>query len=283
MNLIDFVNRPTVPEPWNEGDNIPWSEPAFSERMLREHLSQDHDAASRRFEKIDRQVAWIHQTVLSGRPTRILDLGCGPGLYAMRLARLGHTCKGIDFSPASIRYATELAAREKLPCAFTQQDARRADFGAGYGMAMFIFGEFNVFKPEDAKLILRKVYDALEPGGALLLEPSTYGSIEAMGHQPPTWSTARSGLFADQPYVYFQEHAWDAASKTTTTRHFVLDAATAQVTRYAATYQAYSNDELAALLQAQGFDDVRFFPSLLGVEDPVQSDFIAVTARRVSR
>lgn len=33
-----------------------------------------------------------------GNPTRILDLGCGPGLYTSRLARLGHCCVGIDFS-----------------------------------------------------------------------------------------------------------------------------------------------------------------------------------------
>ena len=39
------------------------------------------------------------------RGARVLDLGCGPGLYTTRLAKLGHTCVGIDFSPASIAYA----------------------------------------------------------------------------------------------------------------------------------------------------------------------------------
>ena len=80
MNLPDLVRRTTVPVPWDEGDNIPWHDPDFSRRMLREHLSQAHDAASRRTETIDQHVAWIHQTLLRDRPTRILDLGCGPGL-----------------------------------------------------------------------------------------------------------------------------------------------------------------------------------------------------------
>ena len=102
MNLLDMINRSSVPVPWAEGDNIPWHDPGFSRRMLKEHLSQDHDAASRRFEKIDRHVNWIHHKVLSGRPTKILDLGCGPGLYASRLAKMGHECIGIDYSPASI-------------------------------------------------------------------------------------------------------------------------------------------------------------------------------------
>src|SRR5512139_3579983 len=104
MDLLELIRRQPVPVPWSEGEKIPWNDPDFSRRMLLEHLSQEHDAASRRFETIDRHVHWIHHAVLSGQPTRILDLGCGPGLYSSRLARLGHECVGIDFSPASIAH-----------------------------------------------------------------------------------------------------------------------------------------------------------------------------------
>ena len=61
MHLVDLVSRDPRPAAWAEGDNIPWNDPAFSERMLREHLSQDHDLASRRLATIDRQVDWIHR------------------------------------------------------------------------------------------------------------------------------------------------------------------------------------------------------------------------------
>lgn len=93
--LLDLVNRIPVPEPWQEGDNIPWNEPGFSKRMLDEHLSQEHDAASRRLSKIGEQVDWIHSELLGGHSTRVLDLCCGPGLYTSRLAALGHECVGI--------------------------------------------------------------------------------------------------------------------------------------------------------------------------------------------
>lgn len=58
---------------------IPWDEPAFSQRMLANHLSQDHDWASRRQEIIEQQVEWIASQLSPG--AHILDLGCGPGLY----------------------------------------------------------------------------------------------------------------------------------------------------------------------------------------------------------
>ena len=110
MNLLDVIHRTSAPEPWAEGDKIPWHDPAFSRRMLREHLSQAHDAASRRAIIIDEHVDWIQREVLLNRSSRVLDLGCGPGLYSSRLAQRGHTCMGIDFGPASIEYARELCS-----------------------------------------------------------------------------------------------------------------------------------------------------------------------------
>ena len=79
MNLLDIVNRTPSPRPWEEGDKIPWNDPNFSRRMLAFHTGQANDAASRRADIIDRHVGWIHNAVLSGRPSRVLDLGCGDG------------------------------------------------------------------------------------------------------------------------------------------------------------------------------------------------------------
>jgi SAM-dependent methyltransferase len=280
MKLLDLVNRSAVPEPWSEGDNIPWHEPGFSQRMLKEHLSQEHDAASRRFEKIDQHVAWIHQHLLSAEPTQILDLACGPGLYASRLSRLGHECMGLDYSPASIAYAVEEAAKDKLRCSYRQQDIRQAEYGTGFGLAMLIFGELNIFRPADARAILRKAHRALAHGGLLLLEPHTFDAVRQIGERPPSWYTVKTGLFSDQPHLYLEESFWDAERRTATKRYFVVDASTGQVTRCAHSFQAYSEAEYRALLSDCGFDDVAFFPSLTGVTDESQLGLLVVVARK---
>ena len=90
MKLSDFDATKQV-SPWPGGGKIPWHEPGFSKRMLLEHLSQEHDRAIRRLETIDKHVSWINNHVLGATAARVLDLGCGPGFYTARLARLGHT------------------------------------------------------------------------------------------------------------------------------------------------------------------------------------------------
>ncbi|MBN1872950.1 MAG: class I SAM-dependent methyltransferase [Anaerolineae bacterium] len=269
MNLLDMIMRVPIPEPWGEGEKIPWNDPDFSERMLKEHLSQSHDAASRRFEKIDRQVAWIHSHVLGETPTRILDLGCGPGLYTSRLARLGHICVGIDFSPASVAYAKTQVEQASLACTYIHEDIRQADYGTGYGLAMLIFGEFNVFRPEVAEAILRKAHHALSENGCLLLEPHTFNIVQTLGEAASSWYSTASGLFSAHPHLCLEENFWDAERAVTTTRYFIIDATTGVVTRHAASMQAYTDEDYRALLADCGFSDVTFFPSLTGsmVED----------------
>jgi SAM-dependent methyltransferase len=281
MRLIEIVARECPPAPWAEGDNIPWHEPGFSARMLQEHLSQAHDAASRRMEKIDRHVRWIHDSVLDAHSTTVLDLGCGPGLYAHRLARLGHRCTGIDYGPASIRYAQEIATREGLDCASHLADIRQAAYGTGFGLAMLIFGEFNVFRPTDARAILERCHAALAPGGKLLLEAHTLTAIRDMGQQQPTWYAAQAGLFSEKPHLCLEESFWDARQGVATTRYYIVDALTGDVTRHAASYQAYTEAEYRALLETCGFGKIAVYPSLMGTEDPEQATLMAIvgTAR----
>ena len=280
LDLMEVVKRNRRPEPWAEGEKIPWNEPGFSRRMLHEHLSQQHDRASRRAIVIRKHVDWIHREVLSGRPARILDLGCGPGLYTSQLAKLGHECTGVDFSPASIEYARESARAAGLQCSYQQMDIREADFGSGYDLVMFIFGEFNVFTPKDAKRILAKACAAIQPEGSLLLEVHTFDVIHQMGLGSSTWYSSEFGLFSDRPHLCLQEYFWEKSRSVATERYIIVDAQTGRVTRYASSTQAYTQDQYLNTLQECGFQDIVFYPSLVGTIDPAQSDFFVILARK---
>jgi SAM-dependent methyltransferase len=280
MDLIDIIHRQSVPAPWSEGEKIPWNDQGFSQRMLLEHLSQEHGAASRRLETIEKHVGWIHHSVLSNQPTKILDLGCGPGLYTSRLAKLGHECVGIDFSPASIAYANKCAQMDKLRCSYIQQDIRVVDYGNGYDLAMLIFGEFNTFRRAEARSILKKANQALAENGNLLLEVHTFAAVRALGEQPSTWYSSESGLFSDRPHICLTESFWDAQQEVATERYFILDALTGKVRRYAASMEAYTEEQYKSLLEESGFGEVVFHPSLIGDVDKEHSDYIVIVSQK---
>ena len=284
MNLNDIIRRRLPPDPWTEGENIPWYDPAFSERMLREHLTQSHGHASRQLDVVDRQVDWIHEEVLSGALTKILELTCGPGLYTGRLAKLGHECVGIDYSPASIRHAEEAARAERLSCTYRLEDVRKAAYHGGYGLVMMNNGQFNVFREADARLILEKAQASLLPDGLLLLEPQKFATVESIGRSGNSWYSCGDdgGLFSNSPHLCLQESSWDPDAQSATQRFFIVDPKTGHVVRHALTTEAYTDQQYRDALMQAGFVDIRFFPSLVGVdvEDESQSVNLAIVARK---
>jgi SAM-dependent methyltransferase len=253
---LDLVIK-GVPDPadlWDGQYKIPWHDPDFSRRMLAEHLDQSHDQASRRSGMIDQQVGWIHDHLCGQRPCRVLDLGCGPGLYLQRLADLGHQGCGIDFSPASCDYA-----RRHVPQAFQiiRGDLRATDFGSGYDLAMMLYGEMNVFSPGECAAILDKIFEALRPGGRVAIEPQTFTTVKKIGQAPSSWSRHASGLFSDRPYLCLIENDWFEDQHVARQCFYIIEARTAETRLYRNTTKAWTETECQTLLTDAGFHDVR--------------------------
>ena len=161
---VDFSlisDRRSPPVPWSSELRFPWDDSDFSDRMLREHLYQGHDLASRRHALIRSEVEWIHNELLSKRPSRILDLCCGPGLYLERLASSGHTGHGVDFSPSAIRYARSVSSSNGSDCRFDLADVRTILIAPAYDLVMMIYGQFDTFAPSEAKAILHTARSVL--------------------------------------------------------------------------------------------------------------------------
>ncbi len=267
-----------MPEPWSEGEKIPWNEPEFSKRMLKYHLDQEHDLASRRFSIIDKHVKFLDD--LAGKPSKVLDLGCGPGFYTSRLTSLGYRCKGIDFSPASIEYAIEQASKAGQKIDYVTEDIRTAEYGEGYGLTMMVYGEFNVFKKEDIKAVLKKAYDSLDEGGVFIAEPHRFETIKSVGEDAPSWYSSESMLFSDEPHLALMESFWVEEDSVSIQRFFIVDAVTGEVTLHASSMQAYTNDEYEELLGEAGFREIEFYDSLTGEAVDKKEHFMVIVGKK---
>lgn len=161
-----------------------------------------------------------------------------------------------------------------------QEDIRTAEYGSQFGLAMLIFGEFNVFPPVDARQILKKILAALAKNGLLLLEVHTFAAIREKGQEKNFWYSSEKGLFSDKPYLFLEESFWEPRGKTTTKRYYIIDACTGKVQRHAQSLQAYTKTQYRSILEDHGFIHVEFFPSLIGEEDETQSDFNIIVATK---
>lgn len=253
MNILDIINRPGLKAEENTGEKIPWNDPEFSQRMLSNHLSQDHDWASRRKNFISRHVAWLASNLKPG--SRILDLACGPGFYTQALAEQGHKCTGVDFSPASIDYARQKALDSGLVINYTLEDIRKYSSDELFDCVIFVFGEFNVFSEADAKLILANCGRMLAPGGLLLVEGHTFEAVRETGLAAASWWSCGSegGVLSARPHICLQENVWDDDNSIALTRYYTVDAETYEVRVFTSSMTAYSFSAYENMLTETGF------------------------------
>ena len=127
---------------------------------------------------------------------------------------------------------------------------------------------------------MTKAHAALDDGGQLLLEPHTFSAVEKIGRAGRSWYSTENGLFSDKPHLCLEEHFWDDVSHTATTRYFIIDVTTADVTRHAVSYQAYTDEQYRSLLIETGFEDIRLYPSLTSQAGESQEGLIAIVARK---
>ena len=99
---------------------------------------------------------------------RLLDVGCGPGILTVRLARLFEGAVGLDPDPAMLAEGRR-AARERHIANITWIQARAEDLPAAAPgpYRLVTFGQS--FYWTDEVPVAEAVYDMVEPGGALVL------------------------------------------------------------------------------------------------------------------
>ena len=102
---------------------------------------------------------------------RLIDLGCGTGLDAARMARRGHSVTAIDWSPAMVRRTRERAEREQLT-----ERVRAIHVGAHELQALAADGPYDGAYSDlgalncvpDLRVVSRDCARLLRPGAALV-------------------------------------------------------------------------------------------------------------------
>jgi SAM-dependent methyltransferase len=121
-------------------------------------------------ERSDAEVASLVKLLELGSPIRILDLACGFGRHANRLAELGHRVTGVDLMPGFLDIARRKAADMKVEVDYRQGDMRRLAFSGEFDLVLLLFTSFGYFDDEQNAGVVENMARALKPGGRLMLD-----------------------------------------------------------------------------------------------------------------
>lgn len=171
-----------------------WNDEHISKYMLTAHLNPDYEGASRKLSFIEQSVKWIQETVPSSEHRQLLDIGCGPGLYAERFFKAGYRVTGLDFSKRSIEYAKNSADKQGLDITYIYQDYLKMDYNNMFDLATFIYCDYGALSTENRAVILRKIYHSLKTGGKLILD--VFSMVKYHGFEElKTWKVHEDGGF----------------------------------------------------------------------------------------
>ena len=257
---------------------LDWSRPDYSRRLLREHLDQSHDGASRRQGVVDSQVRRLLQ-LLPSAPARVLDAACGPGLYALQLAAAGYDVTGVDVSPAALRHARAASRAQALKIRFLRADLRSLDLrGATSDVALLIYYVLEAFPRRSQAGILRRLGRALAPGSRLVVE------MRLRPDQPPGrvdwWEVVPHSILGDRRHLLLGDTTYDPQRNLYVLREMaVFDDGRVEAQQTSAWLCPY--DDIPALFRRGGFDVVEIFEGWSRHRATQLSASVLVVARRV--
>lgn len=264
--LWQIYHREADSLPWEDGADFPWHDPDFGRRALAEHLDESNAAASRTSAERLAQIDWLWATLKLRPGMHLLDVTCGPGLYAVELAKRGCAVTGIDINPAAIAYATELAARQEVSawCTFIQQDIREMELEpARFDAALFLYEQLAVVSKPEARHLLATIARALKPGAPLCVELLDQAHVDQTGSS--WWFTDDTGLWGDSPFLQLGERIWDEELAASIERYYLIHLETGQLKAYTLFDQTYPIAEMVSMMQQAGFASVDVFPHWAGL------------------
>lgn len=273
--LLKMIEK--CPEPYEPGEDLFWDDPHISKGMLDAHLDPALESASRKHEQIDLSAQWIGSLVGGADKGCLLDLGCGPGLYAEAFFDQGFTVCGIDYSKRSIAYAQEHAQAKGLDIAYRYENYLEADFGEGNQVITLIYCDFGVLSPRDREKFLRKAYRALDKDGILVFDGfSSYHFKEVVESQSVTYE--ESGFWRAHPYACIKRDFCYLDTSDYLEQYLIIEED--ECTCYNLWNHAFNSREITELLKTVGFNEISFFGDVTGVDLTDTSDTICVVARK---
>lgn len=258
QELKKYASKPPLYAP---STNTFWDDEHISKGMLAAHLNPSWDAATRKPEFLDKSVAWISKIAPASEYKLLLDLGCGPGLYAERFSSLGYSVTGVDFSRRSIAYAAEQALLNKSNIQYHYQNYLTMDYTEQFDVITLIYCDYAALSISDRLLLLRKIYQALKPNGKFIFDVFTPLMRK---NESRSWKYYEEGGFwNEKPHICLEAvYQYKDEDNTELRQCIVITEET--VNCYNIWDHFFTKEVLLLEIQSGGFSKLEFYGDIAG-------------------
>lgn len=118
----------------------------------------------------NRQIKFLVKKLKLGKSKEILDIPCGFGRHANRLAELGHKVTGVDITPGFLEIAKKDAKKKRVGVNYIHADMRNITFKNEFDRIIMLFTSFGYFTDEENLKILKNISGTLKIGGLLCFD-----------------------------------------------------------------------------------------------------------------
>ena len=211
---------------------------------------------------------------LGGSGESLLDLACGPGRYAVPLAKRGFTVTGVDASAFLLDKARSYALSEDVSVEWVREDMRRFTLPDAFDLAVNLCTSFGYFDAaEENRTVLQNVHASLKPGGTFVLDVLGKEVLARILQSTTATELPEAGLLIQRHWIRDDwsriENEWILANGERT-----------QTFRFR--HWLYSARELRDLLLSAGFAIVQLFGDLAGSEYGSNAKRLIAVARKAS-
>lgn len=271
--FLDYIRN--KPKEYEADSEMLWNDEHISKGMLEAHLNPDIDSASRKHEFIDESVKWISSLCSKNEFKKLLDLGCGPGIYAEKFDDEGFEVTGIDFSKRSLEFARNSASFKQKKIEYVYQNYLDIDYEKKFDIVTLIYCDLGVLKPSDREILLSKIRRALKPKGKLILDGFTNNNYSNFVESQKI-SYEEKGYWSDFPHVCIERtFRYDEANLFL--EQFIVITET-KCKCYNNWNYAFDKVTLQSQLERAGFTEFKFYSDVTGKVFSEDSETICVVS-----
>jgi SAM-dependent methyltransferase len=284
MNKMDnnsclsvLFNLSITPRLYEPGESLFWNDSHISKGMLDAHLNPDNDAASRKHKTINKEVNHLISSGVLKPGDKVLDLGCGPGLYSSRLAKKGIKVTGIDISKYSLDYAGHYAAEKNLDIDYRLINFFDIDYSGIFDAVIQVNGELNTFSDDKRDELLEKLRKALIPGGHLIFDVTTRVTRMKEGLKN-NWYASDGGFWRPDKHLVLERGFDYPEDSVWLDQYIIIDSAGVKV--YNNWFHDYDLDTIREVIQNAGFDVIETWNDLTRSQYSKDGEWLAIVAKK---